>query len=442
MMASDGPTGTFLKDLLIATLDGDWGKDEPKEGHVPHRVIRGADFPDARVGLISGIPRCYLAAKTVGRRTLEPNDIIIETAGGNRDRPTGRTLLVTQRLLKSLDLPATCASFCRFLRVDPEKAVPGYVFWYLQYLYHLGEMWKHQVQHTGVARFQYTKFAESERIPLPPKRVQAAIADTLSALDEKIDLNQQMNGTLEAMARAVFRSWFVDFDPVRAKIDGRKPEGMDSATAKLFPDKFEESALGPVPKAWRVAQIKTLTSNIQYGLTQSASETPVGPHFLRITDIQGGRVDWSKVPYCVVDSEDADKYRIRSGDIFVARTGASTGENIYVDQSPDAVFASYLVRFQFADDALGRVVGQFMRTPEYFDYVAGVIGGSAQPNASAQVLAGATLVVPPLEIARRFKELVEHWDKMRYQNDCESCTLTEIRDALLPKLLSGEVTPH
>src|SRR5437879_3411490 len=145
-----------LRDLLLATKDGDWGKESPENGYVAYRVIRGTDFPAVRFGDTRSVPVRYLSEATVHRRTLIPNDILLETAGGSPGRPTGRSLLITESLVSSLDLPATCASFARFLRVDPRKAVPQYVYWYLQHLYASGQMEEHQVQHTGVARFQYT----------------------------------------------------------------------------------------------------------------------------------------------------------------------------------------------------------------------------------------------------------------------------------------------
>jgi type I restriction enzyme S subunit len=238
---------------------------------------------------------------------------------------------------------------------------------------------------------------------------QLQIGRVIGSLDDKIELNRRMNETLEALAQSLFKSWFVD------------------AT---------QSAL---PKGWREATIRDLASNIQYGLTQSASTEPVGPHFLRITDIQGGRVNWGNVPYCKVSPEEHERYRIKPGDVLVARTGASTGENIYLPVAPDAVFASYLVRFQFAEPSMARLVGAFMRTPAYFEFVAGCIGGSAQPNASAQVLAGATLVVPPPELAKQFADTVAPFDKRIAANNEESRTLAALRDTLLPKLLSGEL---
>ncbi|MEN1720210.1 restriction endonuclease subunit S, partial [Pseudomonas aeruginosa] len=87
---------------------------------------------------------------------------------------------------------------------------------------------------------------------LPPLEEQKRIADFLETLDDRIVLQRETNATLEAIAQALFKSWFVDFDPVRAKAEGRQPEGMDAATAALFPDSFEESDLGTVPNGWRV----------------------------------------------------------------------------------------------------------------------------------------------------------------------------------------------
>ncbi len=93
-----------------------------------------------------------------------------------------------------------------------------------------------------------------------PPAEQRAIAHILGTLDDKIELNRRMSQTIEAMARALFKSWFVDFDPVRAKVEGRQPEGMDAETAALFPDRFEDSEMGPIPRGWRVAPLEEIAS--------------------------------------------------------------------------------------------------------------------------------------------------------------------------------------
>src|SRR3990172_1283837 len=101
-MAGDTASAA-LRDLLLTTKDGDWGKESPERGAVPYRVIRGTDFPGVRIGDTSSVPVRYLSEATVHRRTLRPDDILLETAGGSPGRPTGRSLLTTERLLSSLD---------------------------------------------------------------------------------------------------------------------------------------------------------------------------------------------------------------------------------------------------------------------------------------------------------------------------------------------------
>lgn len=93
------------------------------------------------------------------------------------------------------------------------------------------------------------------RVVVPPLAEQLAIGHILGTLDDKIEMNRRMNETLEAMARALFKSWVVDFDPVRAKLEGRKPAGMDKATADLFPDSFQDSPLAKIPKGWEVRSL-------------------------------------------------------------------------------------------------------------------------------------------------------------------------------------------
>ena len=220
-----------LRDLLTYTRDGEWGTGDMNADFIPMRVIRGADFEAVSQGNLATVPTRYIEAAAAARKTLHPWDILIETAGGARNRPTGRTLLIRPRILRSAKMPVTCASFARFLRVDDNRANPEYIYWFLQYLYSIGEMEQHQVQHTGVARFQFTSFAESIRVPLPAFSQQRAIAHILGTLDDKIELNRRMNETLEEMARALFKSWFVDFLPVRAKQRARTQTG-DPVRAK------------------------------------------------------------------------------------------------------------------------------------------------------------------------------------------------------------------
>lgn len=368
-------------------------------------------------------------------------DTIVTTKGNS----TGRTSFVTERMPRFVYSPHLC--FWRSL--NPDRIDNGFLRYWAR-----GAEFHNQLSalKTATDMAPYLSLTDQRRlkISLPPIKEQRSISSILGALDNKIELNRRMNATLESLMKSIFKSWFVDFDPVKMKtkggIDQSRPEimnsslNMSSSVLELFPTAMQESELGPIPQGWKVDSIKNRTDHIQYGFTQSSSDECVGPHFLRITDIRGGRVDWSQVPFCIASAEEVDRYRICDGDILVARTGASTGENIYIVEPPIAIFASYLVRFKILSRSVGRLVAEFMRTPDFFNHIAGYIGGSAQPNASAQALAGATMVFPTEEVADAFFELIRPLDLQRVANDRESTSLACARDRLLPQLLSGELS--
>lgn len=116
-------------------------------------------------------------------------------------------------------------------------------------------------------------------VTVPPPQVQHSIAHVLGSLDDKIELNRQLNKTLEPLARAIFKSWFMDFDPVRAKMEGREPYGMDDETAALFPSSLENSELGEIPNEWRVGKINELTSISRDGLAPNKYPDEIFEHY-------------------------------------------------------------------------------------------------------------------------------------------------------------------
>ncbi|MDQ0289490.1 restriction endonuclease subunit S [Oligosphaera ethanolica] len=148
---------------------------------------------------------------------------------------------------------------------------------------------------------------------------------------------------------------------------------------------------------WRMVTLGDISCDVTYGYTESASIDRVGPRFLRITDIQNGVVDWHTVPYCQITPEQHEKYRLHQGDIVVARTGNSTGENYLFDSTEDAVFASYLIRFKIDPcKADARFVWFTMRSQYWWTYVNASKTGSAQAGANAKVLRDYPISLPPL----------------------------------------------
>ncbi len=158
---------------------------------------------------------------------------------------------------------------------------------------------------------------------------------------------------------------------------------------------------------WDVRELAAVSA-INYGYTESASAEPVGPRFLRITDIQNDQVDWENVPYCRIDSRDLPKYRLASGDIVFARTGATTGKSFLVDDPPDAVFASYLIRLRLLDKKLlPEFVSLFFQTVGYWKSIKEGSAGSAQGGFNASKLGALSIPTPPLPEQRRIVSILD-----------------------------------
>lgn len=148
-------------------------------------------------------------------------------------------------------------------------------------------------------------------------------------------------------------------------------------------------------------------SAISYGFTEKASSDPIGPRFLRITDIQDNRVDWDAVPFCKIASRDFPKYCLASGDIVFARTGATTGKSFLVQGPPEAVFASYLIRLRLLDKRLlPEFVSLFFQTDRYWRAIREGVAGSAQGGFNASKLAALSIPVPPLSEQQRIVGII------------------------------------
>jgi restriction endonuclease S subunit len=278
----------------------------------------------------------------------------------------------------------------------------------------------------------------SMRVRLPSLPEQRAIARILGSLDDKIELNRRMNETFEAVARAIFKSWFVDFDPIRVKAAGREPAGMDAKITKLFPCNLEENELGEIPEGWKFVKLSDICDT-QYGYTESASDNPIGPRFLRVMDInKQDWIEWHKVPYCQISESDYKKYHLNIGDIVVARM-ADPGKSAIIDSDVDAVFASYLVRIKLKSLALSYYIHEFLKSDKYAEYVEGAKSGSVQANMNAKIITDIVLILPPSNVLDEFLKLMSSLHNRLNFNIEESLTLSKLRDFLLPKFLSGEV---
>ena len=274
---------------------------------------------------------------------------------------------------------------------------------------------------------------------IPEAEAWLAQAESLiEPLDDKIELNRRMNETLEAIARALFKSWFVDFDPVRAKMAGRDT-GLPPHIAALFPDRLVSSELGEIPAGWGVSTLGQMCHKPQYGYTASADDNEVGPKFLRIKDINKSPwIHWKDVPYCHIDDDLLEKYLIQAGDVLIARM-ADPGHSVVIERHPEAVFASYLIRFQPIHENYVRYIQYWTRSNPYWELVKARGTGTTRRSLNAKVLSKFPAVLPSNAVLDLFQSQTESFRGRIVANTEESSSLAELRDALLPKLMSGEL---
>ncbi len=167
---------------------------------------------------------------------------------------------------------------------------------------------------------------------------------------------------------------------------------------------------------WENRLLRDICQKIQYGHTASAKDEPIGPKFLRITDIVPETIDWLSVPHCEIEPKKKDKYLIKSGDILIARTGATTGYAKYIKAAPESIFASYLVRLQLVNWVDPRYIGYVVESAEYKEFIRANWGGAAQPNANAQVLTSFHVPTPPFPTQRKIAAILSAYDDLIENN--------------------------
>jgi type I restriction enzyme S subunit len=174
-----------------------------------------------------------------------------------------------------------------------------------------------------------------------------------------------------------------------------------------------------------------ISTAVNYGYTASATIKKIGPKFLRITDIQNDFIDWNSVPYCNISAKDLHKNKLAIGDIVIARTGNSTGSNAIVKKQVDAVFASYLIRFNINPNVADPFyVVYVLKSKYYFDFVSAIRGGSAQPGANAKQFSSFKIPILPIEEQHRIADILSSLDDKIELNLEMNKTLEEMAMAI------------
>lgn len=367
-------------------------------------LIRLTDFNNNWKG-----PFVYVSESSYNflkKSNLSPRDLIISNVGAY----CGKCFLAPK-----LDKPITVGP--NSIVVRSKSSGVNQDFLYYLFASDYGQnLIKSIVEGSAIPKFNKTNFRNLE-VELPELKIQLKAVEILKALDDKIELNNQMNETLEAMARAIFKEWFIDFGPVRAKAEGRRPFGMDDETAALFPDSFEESELGMIPKGWDVKNITEFCS-LEYG--KNLPTTDLKQTGFPVYGASGviGYYDRSlyKRPQVLITCRGNG-----SGDILETKEEAFVTNNSIAIVPQDQNFRHFLRHYLKSIDT--KVV----------------VTGSAQPQITIANLSTISILIPNEPIYNSFSNVVEPLWQLQRSNEIENKQLSSIRDILLPKMITGEL---
>ena len=285
-------------------------------------------------------------------------------------------------------------------------------------------------------------------IKVPCIEIQQAIAHILGTFDDKIELNRRMNETLEAMARAIFKSWFVDFDPVHAKMSGEPCEsicrrlGLTPELLDFFPDRLQDSELGKIPEGWKAGRIADLAGFLGGYAFKSKNWIEAGVPVVKIGSVKPGIVDLNAVSFVSDEvADEAKRFRLASGDLLIGMTGY-VGEVGLVPITDKPPLLNQRVG-KFILETPGTSAMAFLyclaRSAEFKSYVETKSHGTAQANVSADAILSISIVVPHKALRDKFNIICSPILDRILQNHAESQSLSAIRDSLLPKFLSGEL---
>jgi len=305
----------------------------------------------------------------------------------------------------------------------------------------LFKSFQQQVKSGSVQGYTNISTIKTLPIPLPPLPDQKSIAHILGTLDDKIELNRKTNQTLEAMAKALFKSWFVDFDPVRAKVEGR-PTGLPAAISDLFPDSFEDSELGEIPSGWSIGTIGNAVGEVFDGPHATPKEASDGYVFLGIKNMTGSSLDLSEKRWIGLDDWDQ----------WTKRVVPTSGDIVFTYEAALGLFAvipSGLTCCLGRRMALIRPRGD---EPTPYFWFHQFIAEPFQRLIEERSIHGATVnrtpltefpqypvLSAPIGIRNLFDSTASAlWSRINLGSN-ETEKLASTRDALLPKLISGEI---
>lgn len=411
--------------LRNAIVGGPFGSDLISSDYVPVGVpvIRGENLSAGR--WVSGefVHVSPDKAEKLSANTAGPLDLVFTQRGANHyrqvaivPRDTVQRFVVSQSQMK--------------VTVDKRKADPLFVY----YVFRCPEQQEYLQRNAIQTGVPHTNLSILRKVPfrLPSLSTQMSIVQILGAIDDKIELNKRMNQTLEAMARAIFKDWFVDFGPVRAKAEGRQPPGLAPDIVALFPDALDDE---DKPVGWAPVTLATF-ANLNPE-SWSAGTHPAQVEYADLSNTKWGRIEatqhfqWSDAP-------SRAQRVLRPGDTIVGTVRPGNGSYALVSRGGLTGSTGFAVLRAKVNSAR-ELVYLAATARDNIDRLAHLADGAAYPAVRPDVVLATEVINVPLTVTEAFSNLVAPLLERMGHNDAESDTLAALRDLLLPKLMSGEI---
>ena len=368
-------------------------------------------------------------------------------------------------------LDAVMLSSVAILRPDKSKLDSDFLKYYFCSKQVIDYLKGNFISGAAIPRVVLKDFRKAE-IKVPPLAIQKEISKKLRALDAKIELNRQTNQTLEHIAQAIFKSWFVDFDPTRAKIAakqaGQNPERAAMAaisgkaldeldqlnseqleqlriTAGLFPDALVDSELGELPEGWAVSSLGNEIDFATGFAFKSKDFSESGVRLARGDNVKEGQFHWGdKARYWPSITDDLEKYLLKSGDVLIGMDGSKVGKNWVRVGSSDlpCLLVQRVARLRSSGSVGSSMLEILIGSNSFRRYVENVKTGTSIPHISGKQIKELPVVNPSDGggLFMAFESLLLPMADKREENLAENVTLSGMRDTLLPKLLSGELS--
>ncbi|TMM54113.1 restriction endonuclease subunit S [Sulfitobacter sabulilitoris] len=408
---------------VIRVEDGNHGENRPRKHEFSEEgmsFIRAADMRDGSVLFDSAAKIDHVAQSRVRKGIGQPQDILISHKG-----TVGRVARVGKDAP-----PFVCSPQTTFWRVLDENRVDRDYLFALMRSYQFQTEFAVRAGETDMAGYVSLTSQRDLELALPPINEQRAIGGMIGALDKKIGVNRWMSATLEEMARALYRSWFVDFDPVHARALGQPPAHLDEATAALFPDSFGPDGL---PKGWKAGTLAEIASNVRQQVKpdDTKAETPyIGLEHMPRRSI--ALSDWGE-----------------AGQVGSAKSAMHRGQILFGKLRPyfhkvgiapkDGICSTDILVIDAMSDRWRELVLTVVSSDTFVEHANASSSGTRMPRSNWKDMARYNIAIPPEPVVDAFSELVRPMTKKIVAGTHEAHTLAALRDTLLPRLMSGEL---